>query len=98
MSEKVVTVEVFRDADRQDVSIDAAEAGVDELRRVVTGIEIVRANRLIRVAQPEDPWIVSDNLHPLRQTEADLSIVMTDRWISCGNDWVQGMLSMMTTR
>lgn len=73
-----LTVEIFRDMDRRDISVDAAGMGIDHVRRVTTGIEIVRASRLLRIAQPEKSMVRPDKIR-WRAFEADMNIILTDR-------------------
>lgn len=91
MEQKNISVEIFRDIDRPTVSIDAAEGGVDHLRRITRGIDIVRATRLIRIAKPEAATVTSDNIRWPRSFSADLNLIVTDRQIISADRQVGGV-------
>lgn len=78
MNQKKLTVEIFRDADRPNLPLDVAEPGIDEVRRITAGIEIVRTTRLLRVARPDQRMIKSDGIR-WPNLDADFNIIVTDR-------------------
>ena len=80
MNHNNISVEIFRDKDRKEISVDSAEMGIDHLSRVARGIEIVRATRLLRITNnPAVEVINTDNINWPSNLSADLNIVLTDR-------------------
>ncbi|HEV7952090.1 MAG TPA: hypothetical protein VGO98_01830 [Candidatus Saccharimonadales bacterium] len=84
MHQKKLTVEIFRDADRSNLSLDVAEPGIDEVRRIIAGIEIVRATRLLRITRPDQHMIKSDRMR-WPKLDADFNIILTDRPLVTGS-------------
>lgn len=92
MEQKNITVEVFRDQDNPKMSVEAAEGGIDRIRRVTTGIEIVRATNILRIADKEAE---SADIREINwpDFEADMNIVLTNRKIDDGyhKDFTRGI-------
>ncbi|MEO7904299.1 MAG: hypothetical protein ABIR91_00735 [Candidatus Saccharimonadales bacterium] len=83
MSNSEISVEVYRDVECRDAPVDAAESGVDLISRITTGIQIVRASRLLRIA-PSDSDVVNIDKIRWPKFDADLNVVLTERPI-CAN-------------
>jgi len=73
-----ISVEVFRDRDARNLSTESAEAGVDIVRQITTGIEIIRTTGLITIANPKGDDFDMEKIRWPR-FEADLNIVVTNR-------------------
>lgn len=73
-----LTVEVFRDADRKDTSLDLAMPGIDLVRSHDVPLQVIRSDRLLRVARPEDDSVVANKIR-WPKLGADLNIVLTNR-------------------
>jgi hypothetical protein len=73
-----ISVEIFRDVDGRDMSIEAAVEGVERIRHVTTGIEIVRATKLLKIVNNG-----ADRVQPNKirwpKFEADMNIILTER-------------------
>ena len=81
-----LSVEVFRDRDFPDASVECAEAGISNVERVIRGIQIVRANRLIAVPSVDGGYV---DMRHIRwpQFPADLNVVITEKpLLSSGED------------
>lgn len=86
MKSEHISVEIFRDTDRREVAVDAAEVGIDQLSGVACGIKIMRATGLLKIAEPEAEVVNADKINWSNKFEADLNVVLTDRQIySAGN-------------
>lgn len=85
MNQINISVEIFKEADRRDISIDTAEAGIDYVRRVTTGIEIVRSTRLLRLGDSEHASLYPDKIR-WPSLSADMNIVLTDRTLYSAGD------------
>ena len=82
MNRNNISVEIFRDKDRKEISVDSAEMGIDHLSRVARGIEIVRTTRLLRITNNTNTAaevINTANIDWPSNLSADLNIVLTDR-------------------
>jgi hypothetical protein len=79
MNREDISVEIFRDAGSRDVSIDAATDGVDRIRRITTGIEIVRATKLLKLTNDDQATLIKPARIRWPKFEADMNIVLTQR-------------------
>ena len=73
-----LTVEIFRDADTPDISLDEVEAGIEAVRTIATGLQIVRKNRLVRIATPGADVVYPSKVRFARQS-TDYNVVLTGR-------------------
>lgn len=95
-----VSVEIFRDSSRKKLSTEAAEAGIDIVRQIATGVKIMKTTRLLTIAKSEQGFV---DMAKIRwpKFDADLNVIVTDRPIfppdmdrsDPTDDWLQAYLS-----
>lgn len=81
-----LSVEIFRDEDSRHLSPEIAEHGIDNVDRIVRGIEIVRATRLFRMPVNAHGWVESSNRVRWPKFPADLNVILTEKPIAAGPD------------
>lgn len=86
MSRRSLSVEIFRDINTPDVSIDAAVEGLEAVRGIVGSLEIVARNGLLRLTQHESDIIRTDQL-PALDIRTDFGLILTGRPIVMPSAW-----------
>lgn len=80
MSRRTISVEIFRDIETPDVSIERAIAGLEAVRQIVMPLEIVARNGLLRLSSYESNVIRTDKLPPV-DIRTDFGIILTKQMI-----------------
>lgn len=75
-----LSVEIFRDSATPTIDIEPAEQGIEHIRRVYKGINIVRATRLIHLDDENGQLMIQPPKLPSER--ADLSIILSGRSIT----------------
>lgn len=75
---RVVTFEILRDVETPEVEVEPAEEAIDRIRQITKVIEVIRTNRLIRVAGPEIETINTGKL-AVPRTDANMAVILTGR-------------------
>lgn len=94
MKSEHISVEIFRDTDRRELAVDAAEAGIDQLSSVARGIKIVRATRRFKIADPRTEVVNMDKINWPNNFDADLNVILTDRQIYSAGNVALGVTNM----
>ncbi len=78
--ESKLTVEIFRDVQSPDISVERAVAGIDKVREVTDLVELTRADRTCRLMLPGLRYVLPLPLVQLvPPTDADMAVVLTDK-------------------
>lgn len=80
-AERKLSLEIYRDVTVRDMSTVQAEHGIDKLRSIDAGIQIVRTTRLIRLPGNENDSFWPGSLST-RTFRSDLNVVLTRRTLT----------------
>ena len=79
MPQRPLTVEIFKDLQTPEVSIDEVLEGVGKTALLAEGLDIVRTGRKLRISKPGAEVVLADKINSWPDFTADINIVTTAR-------------------
>jgi hypothetical protein len=95
MTQKNISLEIFRDVECAELAIEDVERGVNHVRRIATGLAIVRSSRLIRL-HPDSSARINIFKTKWPAFDADLNIIVTNKLLNPLDDTLKESVSGMS--